>query len=50
MEARLRAFTSKKKTQRIVSYCEKDSIAVAQILLRFYNQEVLKEEDVVRVD
>jgi uncharacterized protein YprB with RNaseH-like and TPR domain len=39
-----------KDLQRIVSYCEKDTIAVAQILLRFNNEDLLKEEDIVKVD
>ena len=45
-----RVYYKEKNTQRIVSYCEKATIAVAQILLRFNNQEVLKEEDSVCVD
>ena len=39
-----------KNIQRIVTYCEKDIIAVAQILLRFNNQELLKEKDIVSVN
>jgi uncharacterized protein YprB with RNaseH-like and TPR domain len=39
-----------KNIQRIVTYCEKDTIAVAQILLRFNNQELLKEKDIVSVN
>ena len=35
--------------QRIVKYCEKDTIAVAQLLLRFNNQPILTEEDIVHV-
>ena len=34
---------------RIVKYCEKDTIAVAQILLRFNNEELLKETDIISV-
>ncbi len=35
--------------KRIATYCEKDTIAVAQLLLRFNNQEILKEEDIIFV-
>ena len=43
-------YYKKKDLQRIVTYCEKDTIAVAQILLRFNNEALLKEEDIVKVD
>ena len=43
-------YYKEKNIQRIVSYCEKDTIAVAQILLRFNNQELLKDKDIVRVN
>jgi len=43
-------YYKEKNIQRVVSYCEKDTIAVAQILLRFNNQELLKPEDIVSVD
>jgi len=42
-------YYKEKNIQRIVSYCEKDTIAVAQILLRFNNQELLKPKDIVSV-
>lgn len=42
-------YYKEKNIQRIVTYCEKDTIAVAQILLRFNNQKLLKEEDIVSV-
>ena len=35
--------------ERIVNYCEKDTIAVAQLLLRFNNLPILKELDIVYV-
>jgi uncharacterized protein YprB with RNaseH-like and TPR domain len=35
--------------QRIVSYCEKDTIAVAQLLLRFNNEKLLNTEEIVSV-
>jgi hypothetical protein len=44
-----KVYYKEKNIQRIVSYCEKDTIAVAQILLRFNNQELLKEKDIVGV-
>jgi uncharacterized protein YprB with RNaseH-like and TPR domain len=43
-------YYKEKDLQRIVTYCEKDTIAVAQILLRFNNEALLKEEDIVKVD
>ena len=43
-------YYKEKNIQRIVSYCEKDTIAVAQILLRFNNQELIKEKDIVGVN
>jgi len=42
-------YYQQKNIQRIVTYCEKDTLAVAQILLRFNNQELLKEEDIISV-
>ena len=35
--------------QRIVSYCEKDTVAVAQLLLRFNNEKLLNTEEIVSV-
>jgi uncharacterized protein YprB with RNaseH-like and TPR domain len=43
-------YYKEKNIQRIVSYCEKDTIAVAQVLLRFNNQKLLKPEDIVSID
>jgi len=34
---------------RIVKYCERDTVAVAQLLLRFNNLELLKDEEIVSV-
>jgi uncharacterized protein YprB with RNaseH-like and TPR domain len=39
-----------KNLQRIVTYCEKDTIAVAQILLRFNNEKLIEEANIVSVD
>lgn len=38
-----------KDLKRIVNYCEKDTIAVVQLLLRLYNLDLLKENEIVRV-
>lgn len=43
-------YYKEKDIQRIVTYCEKDTIAVAQILLRFNNEDLLKNEDIISVD
>ncbi|WP_372746233.1 3'-5' exonuclease, partial [Lutibacter sp.] len=40
-------FYKEKNIQRIVTYCEKDTIAVAQLLLRFNNQSILTNEEIV---
>lgn len=42
-------YYKEKNLQRIVVYCEKDTVAVAQILLRFNNEPLLKDENIVRV-
>jgi uncharacterized protein YprB with RNaseH-like and TPR domain len=42
-------YYKEKNLQRIVAYCEKDTVAVAQVLLRFNNQEILTDEDIVSV-
>ncbi|WP_330442448.1 3'-5' exonuclease [Flavobacterium sp. C4GT6] len=38
-----------KNIDRIVTYCEKDVIAVAQILLRFRREDLLIEEEIIHV-
>ncbi len=38
-----------KDLQRIVKYCEKDTLAVAQLLLRYQNKPLLLEKDIVFV-
>ncbi|TVZ56177.1 hypothetical protein OD91_1457 [Lutibacter sp. Hel_I_33_5] len=43
-------YYKEKNIERIVSYCEKDTIAVAQILLKFNNQELIADEDIVNVN
>jgi len=42
-------YYKEKDIKRIATYCEKDTITVAQLLLRFSNQEILKEEDIIFV-
>ncbi len=44
-----RVYYQEKNIKRIVKYCEKDTIAVAQIFLRLNNQELLKEENIINV-
>lgn len=44
-----KVYYKEKNIERIVNYCEKDTIAVAQILLKFNNQDILKEQDIVSV-
>ena len=43
-------YYKEKDVQRIVTYCEKDTVAVAQVLLRFNNQDLLKENEIIKVD
>jgi len=35
--------------ERIVSYCEKDTIAVAQLLIRFNNEKRIEEHEIIKV-
>jgi 3'-5' exonuclease len=42
-------YYKEKNIDRIVTYCEKDTIAVAQLLLRFNNQPLIEETDIVHV-
>ena len=43
-----KVYYEEKNLDRIVTYCEKDTIAVAQLLLRFNNEELLEEFQIVR--
>ncbi|QTD36225.1 3'-5' exonuclease [Polaribacter batillariae] len=43
-------YYKEKNIERIVKYCEKDTIAVAQVLLRFNNENLLEEKDIVSVN
>ena len=42
-------YYKEKNLNRIVTYCEKDTIAVAQLLLRFLNKPLVEEHNIVRV-
>jgi len=42
-------FYKEKNIKRIVKYCEKDTIAVAQILLRFNNEPLIEEVNIISV-
>ncbi|VAW26295.1 Polysaccharide biosynthesis protein [hydrothermal vent metagenome] len=42
-------FYKEKNIKRIVKYCEKDTIAVAQLLLRFNNEPLIEEVNIIRV-
>jgi predicted PolB exonuclease-like 3'-5' exonuclease len=41
------AYYKEKNLERIAKYCEKDTIAVAQLFLRFNNESLLREEELV---
>ena len=42
-------FYKEKNIDRIVTYCEKDTIAVAQLLLRFNNEPLIEELNITHV-
>ena len=42
-------FYTEKNIDRIVAYCEKDTIAVAQLLLRFNNEPLIEELNIIHV-
>ena len=42
-------FYVEKDIDRIVTYCEKDTIAVAQVLLRFRRDEILIEDEIIHI-
>ena len=44
-----KVYYQEKNIERIVAYCEKDTLAVAQIVLRLNNEELLKEENIIKV-
>ncbi len=42
-------FYKDKDIDRIVTYCEKDTITVAQIMLRLRNEEILNEDEILSI-
>ncbi|CAM1370824.1 conserved hypothetical protein [Tenacibaculum sediminilitoris] len=42
-------YYQEKNLTRIVDYCERDTVAVAQLLLRFLNKPLIDEVDIIRV-
>jgi uncharacterized protein YprB with RNaseH-like and TPR domain len=44
-----RVYYEEKDLEKIVKYCERDTVAVAQLLLRFNNLDLLKENEIVSV-
>jgi len=44
-----RVYYQEKDLGRIVEYCEKDTITLAQLLLRFNNEDLILEEDIMSV-
>lgn len=42
-------FYNEKDIDRIIRYCEKDAIAVAQVFLRFRNEAILTEDEIISV-
>ena len=38
-----------KNLELIVNYCEKDTIAVAQLLVRFNNENLIEEKEIIKV-
>lgn len=44
-----KVYYKEKNIERIVNYCEKDTIAVAQVVLRFNNENLLCDNQIVKV-
>lgn len=44
-----KVYYEEKDLDRIARYCENDTLAIAQVYLRFMNMELLKEKQIVRV-
>jgi predicted PolB exonuclease-like 3'-5' exonuclease len=44
-----RVYYKENQIDRIVTYCEKDTVAVAQILLRLRGESILKDEDIIHI-
>ena len=43
-------YYKEKNLKRIVKYCEKDTLAVAQVLLRYQNKPILSDEDILFIE
>lgn len=41
-------YYKEKDIERIVAYCEKDTIAIAQLVLRFNNEQLLEEHQIIK--
>lgn len=44
-----RVYYEEKDLSRIVEYCEKDTITLAQLLLRFNNEDLISEQRIVQL-
>lgn len=44
-----RVYYEEKDIDRIIVYCEKDTVAVAQVFLRFRNEAILTEDEIISV-
>ena len=44
-----RVYYKEKEIDRIITYCEKDTIAVAQILLRFRGDALLTNDEIIHI-
>jgi len=42
-------YYKEKNLDRIVSYCEKDTISVAQVLMRFNNEKLIDKDEIIKV-
>ena len=42
-------YYKEKDIKRIAVYCEKDVVAVAQLYLKYKNQELIKDENIISV-
>lgn len=45
-----KVYYEEKNLERIVKYCERDVVAIAQLLLRYNNQDLLKEQQIKYVN
>ncbi|CAI8300706.1 MAG: Uncharacterised protein [Flavobacterium sp. SCGC AAA160-P02] len=44
-----RVYYKEKNIERIVRYCENDTIAIAQLLLRFNNDQLIEKDKIIKV-